>query len=139
VGLVWWEEGEESPIWGWAEKAWSQAWTSTLLNHTSLAADTASSSEAKGEFNAISFANLVLPQHARKSFSSNPNSIAFDSACVCKKGGVDRRERFTILWLDSVGEQWYPERFESSPQPIIKNKNKKQRLVDKLFKVLKKY
>lgn len=72
-----------------------------MLNQTSLAADTASSSEAKGEAKAISLAKLVLPQHARKSFSSNPNSIAFDSACVCKKGGVDRRDCFAVLcWIE---------------------------------------
>ena len=94
--LVWlwdWEEEElESPIWGWAEKAWSQAVTSILLNQMSVAAVTACSSEANGDAKAISFANLVLPQHARKSFSSYPISISlrlcvfsgsrFSSCCV---------------------------------------------------------
>ena len=76
--VVWWwdwEEGAESPIWGWAEKAWSQALTSTLLNQMSVAAATACSSETNGDAKAISWANFVLPQHARKSFSSNPDSI----------------------------------------------------------------
>lgn len=63
------------PIWGCAEKAWSQPLTSTLMNQTSLATETACCNELKGEAKTMSLANLVLPQHDTKSFSSKLNSI----------------------------------------------------------------
>lgn len=65
------EEGEAVwPIWGCAVKAWSQPWTSTLLNHISRATVMASSKEMKGEDFTTSSANLVLLQQASNSSSS---------------------------------------------------------------------
>ena len=102
------------PIWGWVANASSQPFTSTcnislnplpptkillkrkktkgreketLLNHMSLAASTAWSKLAKGPDEVISSANFLLPQHARKSFSSIFEHIV--SLCSPKNLGLE--------------------------------------------------
>lgn len=93
------------PIWGWAENASSHPLTSTLLNHMSRAADMACCKEEKGEAKAISLANLVLPQHPKKSFSSKPRSILqVRDLCRSKRGSSTTKDEGV-----TVDDRWESE------------------------------